>query len=206
MATRWIESGRAKRAMDLLIAVPAFVVLAPVSALVAVLVRWRLGSPILFRQERAGRGAVPIRVPKFRSMTDARDELGRLLPDEERLTTFGAVLRSTSLDELPQLWTVIRGDMSLVGPRPLPTSYVDRYSPDQRRRLEARPGITGWAQVRGRNATDWPVRLAHDVWYVDHASLRLDLRILAMTVVIALRREGVAADGHVTMREFMGES
>ncbi len=206
MTTRWISSGRAKRAVDLALAVPALVVLAPVSALVALAVRRRLGSPVLFRQERAGRGADSIRVPKFRSMTDDRDAVGNLLPDEHRLTAFGAKLRSTSLDELPQLWTVITGDMSLVGPRPLPMAYVDRYSERQRRRLEVRPGITGWAQVNGRNATSWPERLEHDVWYVENASLRLDLRILAMTVTTALRRDGVAADGHVTMQEFTGET
>ncbi len=170
------------------------------------MVRFRLGSPVLFRQERAGRNAARILVPKFRSMSDERDPDGNLLPDDERLTPFGAKLRSTSLDELPQLWTVIKGDMSLVGPRPLPTIYVDRYSPLQRRRLDTRPGITGWAQVNGRNATSWPARLEQDVWYVDHASLRLDLRILALTLKTALRRDGVAAEGHATMREFMGES
>lgn len=206
MTARWISSGRAKRVLDLALAVPAVVLLAPVAAVVAALVRLRLGSPVLFRQQRAGRGARPIRVPKFRSMTDDRDADGRLLADELRLTPFGAKLRSTSLDELPQLWTVIKGDMSLVGPRPLPTAYVDRYSDRQRRRLDARPGITGWAQVNGRNATSWPERLEHDVWYVEHASLRVDLRILLRTVAIAFRRDGVAADDHVTMREFTGES
>ncbi|MFW2334722.1 sugar transferase [Ilumatobacter sp.] len=206
MTTRWISSGRAKRAIDLMLAIPALVVLAPVSAVVACLVRLRLGSPVLFRQERAGRDAAPIRVPKFRSMTDARGPDGELLPDADRLTPFGVLLRSTSLDELPQLWTVVKGDMSLVGPRPLPMVYVDRYSERQRRRLDARPGITGWAQVNGRNATSWPERLEHDVWYVEHASPRVDLRILVLTVRTALRRDGVAAEGHVTMREFMGET
>lgn len=204
VATRWIRSGFGKRAFDLCIAVPAVVLLAPVTAVVAVVVRFKQGSPVLFRQVRAGRNAAPIRVPKFRSMTDERDEDGALLPDDRRLTPFGARLRSTSLDELPQLWTVVKGDMSLVGPRPLPVVYVDRYDDDQRRRLEAKPGITGWAQVNGRNATSWPERLAQDVWYVDHASFALDLRILARTVRAALRREGVRADGHVTMHEFTG--
>jgi lipopolysaccharide/colanic/teichoic acid biosynthesis glycosyltransferase len=138
-------------------------------------------------------------------MTDERDAIGELLPDEQRLTAFGALLRSTSLDELPQLWSVIKGDMSVIGPRPLPMAYVERYSDEQRRRLEAKPGITGWAQVNGRNATGWPERLAQDVWYVDHATLRLDLRILLLTLRTIVRRDGVAADGHVTMREFMGE-
>lgn len=204
MASAWITEGRAKRAIDLLIAVPALVVLAPVTGLVAATVRLRLGSPVLFRQERAGRDATPIDVPKFRSMTDERDEHGDLLPDADRLSPFGARLRASSLDELPQLWSVVRGDMSLVGPRPLPMVYVDRYDSEQRRRLQTRPGITGWAQVNGRNATSWPERLANDVWYVDHASLRLDMRILALTVRTALRRHGVAAEGHVTMPEFTG--
>lgn len=205
MATRWIEHGRGKRLLDLAIAVPAAVLLAPVAVVVAVLVKVRLGAPVVFRQERAGRGGHPIVVAKFRSMTDARDADGALLPDADRLPPFGARLRSTSLDELPQLWSVIRGDMSVVGPRPLPTVYVERYSDEQRRRLEARPGITGWAQVNGRNTTSWPERLAQDVWYVDHAGLALDLRILALTLRAIVRRDGVAADGHVTMHEFRGE-
>lgn len=191
--------------MDLLIAVPAAVALAPVAAVVAASVCGRLGVPVLFRQERAGRSGCRITVLKFRSMSDERGADGVLLPDDRRLTAFGARLRSTSLDELPQLWSVIKGDMSVVGPRPLPMAYVERYSDEQRRRLEAKPGITGWAQVNGRNATGWPERLAQDVWYVDHASFRLDLRILLLTLRTIVRRDGVSADGHVTMREFTGE-
>lgn len=206
MAAAWIESGRAKRLLDLAIAGPALLVTAPLTLVVAAIVRVRLGAPVLFRQERAGLGGHTIRIPKFRSMTDARDECGTLLPDAERLTPFGRRLRSTSLDELPQLWTIVRGDMSLVGPRPLPTAYVDRYSDRQRRRLEARPGLTGWAQVNGRNALDWPERLEHDVWYVDHASLKVDLAILRRTVAMVLRRDGVAAEGEATMAEFTGAS
>lgn len=204
VATSWIRHGVGKRMLDLMLAVPAVVVLSPLAGIVAVAVRLQLGRPVLFRQERAGVGARRIVVPKFRSMTDDRSPTGEPLPDECRLTPFGAWLRSTSLDELPQLWTVIRGDMSLVGPRPLPVEYVERYSPEQLRRLEAKPGITGWAQVNGRNATSWQQRLAQDVWYVDHASPWLDLRILALTVRAAIRRDGVAADGHVTMHEFQG--
>ena len=204
MAAAWIGS-RAKRAFDLAIAVPALVVLSPVAGLVALTVARRLGRPVLFRQARAGRGAVEFRVAKFRTMTDERGSDGELLPDEDRLTPFGAKLRATSLDELPQLWSVVRGDMSLIGPRPLPTRYVERYSAAQRRRLEARPGITGWAQVNGRNDTTWPDRLRHDVWYVDHASWRTDLRILAMTVRTAVSGSGVSASGHATMPEFRGE-
>lgn len=205
MPSQWIVRGRGKRALDLLVSVPALILLSPVAAMVGVLVRLKLGSPVLFRQVRAGKDGVPIVVPKFRTMTDARDERGELLDDAQRLTRFGARLRATSLDELPQLWTVIRGHMSLVGPRPLPTSYVPRYSSLQRRRLEANPGITGWAQVNGRNAVTWPERLSMDVWYVDNASLLLDLRILGRTVRSAIRRDGVTAEGHVTMPEFRGE-
>lgn len=191
--------------MDVLVAGPALVLLAPVVCVTWVMVRFKLGSPVLFRQVRAGRDARPFSLPKFRTMTNDTDTGGNLLPDEERLTSFGARLRSTSVDELPQLWTVFKGDMSLIGPRPLPVAYVARYSSAQRRRLEAKPGITGWAQVNGRNTSPWPERLAMDVWYVDNASFRLDLRILALTVKTAIGRQGVAAPEHVTMHEFTGE-
>lgn len=204
VASTWTVGRLWKRAFDLAVAAPMLVLFAPVAGAVAVLVRLRLGSPILFRQERAGRGGMPILVPKFRSMTDERDSLGELLPDGERLTPFGARLRATSLDELPQLWTVVKGDMSIVGPRPLPMVYVERYNSHQRRRLEAKPGITGWAQINGRNSVSWGERLEMDVWYVDNASLRLDLVILAKTVRSALRRDNVTAEGHPTMPEFMG--
>jgi lipopolysaccharide/colanic/teichoic acid biosynthesis glycosyltransferase len=206
VATRWINVGRTKRLLDLCVAVPALVVLAPVYVVVAAMVRLKFGTPVLFRQERAGQAARPISVPKFRSMTDRRSPDGELLPDEERMTPFSRKLRASSLDELPQLWTVVSGEMSLVGPRPLPTAYVERYSPEQRRRLEAKPGITGWAQVNGRNSTSWPERLGLDVWYVDNASFRLDLKILALTARTAISRHGVAAEGHVTMHEFTGET
>lgn len=204
MAAGWIDS-RGKRALDLAIAIPAMVLAAPIAACVATAVAVRLGRPVTFRQTRSGRGARTMTVTKFRTMTDDRDDDGDLLPDDERLTAFGAKLRASSLDELPQLWSVVTGEMSLIGPRPLPTAYVERYSPEQRRRLEARPGVTGWAQVNGRNATEWPERLRNDVWYVDHASLRLDLRILAMTLRTAISGSGVSASGHVTMPEFRGE-
>lgn len=179
-------------------------VLAPVSALVALAVRVRHGAPIVFRQERAGLLGQVVLVPKFRSMTDERDAAGGLLPDHARLTSFGAKLRATSLDELPQLWTVVKGDMSLIGPRPLPVVYVERYSAEQRHRLDARPGITGWAQVRGRNSTTWSARLADDVWYVEHASLWIDIKILVLTLRTVFRRDGVSAEGHATMPEFTG--
>jgi sugar transferase EpsL len=201
VASRWIESGTLKRLVDVAVAGLALVVLAPAGPLVALAVRVRLGSPVLFRQNRAGRHGVSIAVPKFRSMTDERDADGELLPDDVRLTSFGRKLRATSLDELPQLWTILKGDMSLVGPRPLPVVYVDRR---QRRRLEARPGLTGWAQVHGRNAVGWAERLEFDVWYVENASLRLDLTVARRTVAMVLRRDGVSADGEATMSEFMG--
>jgi lipopolysaccharide/colanic/teichoic acid biosynthesis glycosyltransferase len=205
VTSRWIRSGAGKRAVDVLLAGPALLILSPIVALMWLAVRTKLGKPALFRQIRAGRNANPIVVPKFRTMTNDVDADGNLLPDELRLTPFGARVRALSLDELPQFLTVLKGEMSLVGPRPLPTAYVDRYSAEQLRRLDAKPGITGWAQVNGRNSTSWAERLSLDVWYVDNASLWLDLKILAMTVKTAARREGVAAPEHVTMHEFTGE-
>jgi lipopolysaccharide/colanic/teichoic acid biosynthesis glycosyltransferase len=159
---------------------------------------------VLFRQERAGRHGRPFVLTKLRTMTDERGPDGALLPDADRLPVFGSFLRSTSLDELPELVHVLRGEMSLVGPRPLPTTYLDRYSTRQARRHEVRPGITGWAQVNGRNAAGWAERLEMDVWYVDHRSLRLDLRILWRTLRVVASREGVAGDGSATMTEFLG--
>ena len=200
----WLR-GRTKRAIDVVGASVALLITAPVTAAVALAVRWRLGRPVLFRQERAGQDARPITVVKFRTMSGARDADGVLLPDEQRLDRFGRVLRATSLDELPQLWSVVRGDMSLVGPRPLPIVYVERYSAEQRRRLAARPGITGWAQVNGRNAVDWAERLAMDVWYVDNAGFLLDVKLVLRTVSVVLGRRGVSAEDHVTMHEFTGD-
>lgn len=201
----WHESP-VKRAADLVIAASLAVVAAPIVFLVAIGVRLRLGSPVLFRQQRAGRLGRAIVVTKFRSMTDETGPDGSLLSDDQRLTPFGRMLRSTSLDELPQLWSILSGDMSLIGPRPLPMAYVDRYSPRQRRRLEAKPGLTGWAQVHGRNAVDWPERLELDVEYVENSSWSMDLGILARTVAIVLRRRGVSADGVATMDEFVGQT
>jgi sugar transferase EpsL len=201
----WLESPT-RRLLDVVLAGVAAVVLSPVVIVVAVLVRRAHGSPVVFRQLRAGKGARPIEVTKFRTMTNDRRADGTLLPDEERLTPLGRRLRSSSLDELLQLRSVLKGDMSLIGPRPLPMAYVDRYSPEQRRRLDARPGITGWAQVNGRNALSWPDKLAYDVWYVDHASPRVDAEILLRTILSVVRRDGVSADGHATMPEFMGET
>lgn len=195
-----------KRLLDLCLAVPASVALAPVAAAVAAVVRVRLGSPVLFRQVRPGLAGEPFELVKFRSMNDARDSHGRLLPDAMRLTPFGLWLRATSLDELPTLWNVLRGDMSLVGPRPLLLQYLGRYSSRQRRRLEARPGITGWAQINGRNACTWDEKFENDVYYVDHVSLALDARILLTTVWKVVRREGISAPGEATMPEFMGQT
>jgi len=193
-----------KRLLDLMITIPLLVVLSPVQLLIALLVRRSLGAPVLFRQPRTGRHGVRFTMLKFRTMTDATDVDGRLLADEHRLTHFGNLLRRTSLDELPELMNVLRGDMSLVGPRPLLVRYLDRYTPEQLRRHDVMPGITGWAQVNGRNAVDWETRFAMDIWYVTHQSLRLDIRILLLTLRQVFRREGINQEGHVTMTEFMG--
>jgi lipopolysaccharide/colanic/teichoic acid biosynthesis glycosyltransferase len=193
-----------KRVLDVTIASVLLVTLAPVMVVVAVLVRARLGSPVLFSQERPGLHGRPFTLRKFRTMTDRRGPDGALLPDEQRLPRLGRVLRATSLDELPELWNVVRGDMSLVGPRPLLTSYLDRYTPEQARRHEVRPGITGWAQVNGRNEVPWQQRFELDVWYVEHRSLRVDLAILWRTVTSVARREGISGEGTVTMQPFTG--
>lgn len=199
----WYRHG-GKRAVDLLVAVPVFVLTLPVMLVVGLLVRLQLGSPVLFTQTRPGIGGKPFQIIKFRTMTDAVDPRGQLLPDAERLPRFGAALRSTSLDELPELWNVIRGDMSLVGPRPLLMEYLPRYSAEQARRHEVRPGVTGWAQVNGRNNAPWPQRLAMDVWYVDNLSLGRDLQILWRTLLSVVRRADVSEEGHVTAKAFMG--
>ncbi len=193
-----------KRLFDLVLTGLLLVLLSPILVGLAIAVRRRLGSPVLFRQQRPGLRGQPFMLRKFRTMTDARDAQGQLLPDAERLTPFGAFLRSTSLDELPELLNVLAGDMSLVGPRPLLMRYLQRYSPEQSRRHEVRPGVTGWAQVNGRNALSWEEKFDLDVWYVDHLSLLLDLRILFATFVTTVRREGISHADQVTMPEFMG--
>lgn len=193
-----------KRLLDILISAIALVVLGPAMAVLAFCVAGRLGRPVLFTQDRPGLDGKMFRLYKFRTMTDARGGDGELHSDSERLTPFGRVLRSTSLDELPEFWNVLKGDMSLVGPRPLLVEYLDRYTPDQARRHEVRPGITGLAQVSGRNELSWEERFELDVWYVDNHTLWLDLKILAMTVWKAIRREGVSSPGHATMPEFTG--
>jgi len=194
-----------KRSMDIFGALFGLIFLSPLFLAVALLVRHKLGSPVIFRQERAGKKGKPFVIYKFRTMTDERDEDGNLLPDEKRLTKFGAFLRSTSIDELPELWNVLKGEMSLVGPRPLHMRYIERYSPEQARRLEIRPGMTGWAQVNGRNALTWEKKFKFDVWYVNNFSLFLDNKILFLTIKKVIKREGISKEGHVTTVEFHGE-
>lgn len=197
--------GALKRLFDLVIASFALLLLFPVLLLVAWLVHRRLGSPVLFRQVRPGLHGKPFEMVKFRTMRDAVDTEGNALPDAERLTPFGRFLRSTSLDELPELWNVIKGDMSLVGPRPLLMEYLPLYSAEQARRHEVRPGITGWAQVNGRNAVSWPEKFALDIWYVDNRSLLLDIRILLLTMKKVFVREGISAEGQATASRFTGD-
>ncbi len=193
-----------KRIFDLALSIPGFLLLSPIIALISLYVRIQLGSPVLFRQIRPGLHARPFTIYKFRTMTDDRDQNGNLIPDAQRLTRLGRFLRVSSLDELPELWNVIKGDMSLVGPRPLLMQYLDRYTDEQIRRHEVKPGITGWAQVNGRNAITWEEKFQLDVWYVDNWSLWLDLKILGMTVLKILRREGINQPGQATMEEFKG--
>jgi sugar transferase EpsL len=193
-----------KRLLDLLLTGLGLVVISPILLLIAVLIRWRLGSPVLFRQIRPGYKGQLFAVYKFRTMAEIRDEQGALLPDEQRLSRLGRILRSFSLDELPEFLNVLRGEMSVVGPRPLLVQYLERYSPEQARRHEVLPGITGWAQVNGRNALTWEDKFRFDVWYVDHWSFWLDLKILRMSVWKVLTREGINQPGHVTAGEFVG--
>jgi lipopolysaccharide/colanic/teichoic acid biosynthesis glycosyltransferase len=193
-----------KRGFDLITAGVALVVLSPVMIVTAAVLAWDLGFPVLFQQLRPGLHGRPYRLYKFRTMRELRDATGRLLPDAERLTPVGKFVRRLSLDELPQLWNVLRGDMSLVGPRPLLMAYLDRYTPEQARRHEVRPGITGWAQVNGRNANSWDHKLDLDIWYVNNCSFALDLKILAMTLIQMFRGQGISASGHETMPEFRG--
>ena len=193
-----------KRTFDLLVSLILLILLSPVMLVIAVLVRIKLGRPVLFSQERPGLHGRLFRLYKFRTMRDARGADDRLLPDEERLTKFGRFLRASSLDELPELFIVLKGEMSLVGPRPLLIAYLERYTPEQARRHEVLPGITGWAQVNGRNALSWESKFKLDVWYVDNRSFWLDLKILFLTLWKALKREGISAPGSATAPEFMG--
>ncbi|MCD1648049.1 sugar transferase [Marinobacter adhaerens] len=193
-----------KRAFDLIVSVSALVALLPVLLVTAILVRFKLGSPIFFRQTRPGRDGKPFKMVKFRTMLDAVDKEGKPLPDQLRMTSFGSFLRATSLDELPELWNVIKGDMSLVGPRPLLMEYLPLYSEEQFRRHNVRPGVTGWAQVNGRNAISWEDKFKLDAWYVDNQSIWLDLKILFLTVKKVLVRDGISGEGEVTMSKFTG--
>ena len=193
-----------KRIIDILAATIGLLVLSPLLASVALATSLKLGRPVIFRQQRPGRYGKSFTMLKFRTMTDARDSDGRLLPDSERLTGFGRFLRATSLDELPELINVLKGDMSLVGPRPLLVQYLDRYTPEQGRRHEVKPGITGWAQINGRNTLSWEEKFSLDVWYVEHVSLWLDIYILFVTVWKVLRREAINQSSHTTMTEFRG--
>lgn len=194
-----------KRIFDFTVALIVLVVLAFPLLLLALLIRHKLGRPVLFRQIRPGLRGAPFVMVKFRTMTDEKDASGSLLPDAQRLTPFGRFLRSSSLDELPELWNVLHGEMSLVGPRPLLMEYLPLYSPEQARRHEVRPGITGWAQINGRNAIGWADKFALDVWYVEHRSLWLDVRILWLTVRRVLERNGISAAGEATMSKFEGD-
>ena len=194
-----------KRLLDVVLVVSSAPLWVPLLVAVAIAVRLRIGSPIFFIQQRPGLGARPFELIKFRTMTDERDTSGTLLPDARRLTRFGRLLRSTSLDELPELWNVLRGDMSLVGPRPLLTHYLPLYSPRQRRRHEVRPGLTGIAQVSGRNSLPWPERLEMDVQYVERCSFALDAHILWKTLLAVVSREGISGPGEATVRYFSGE-
>jgi lipopolysaccharide/colanic/teichoic acid biosynthesis glycosyltransferase len=198
------SSGAGKRTIDVLFSSLSLVALSPALALIAILIRITIGKPILFRQTRPGLFSKPFALLKFRTMRDALDIAGRPLPDADRVTVVGNWLRKLSLDELPQLWNVLRGEMSLVGPRPLLMEYLPRYTPEQARRHEVKPGITGWAQVNGRNALTWPEKFDYDVWYVDHQSLWMDLKILFLTLWKALKREGISQPGHATVPEFTG--
>jgi lipopolysaccharide/colanic/teichoic acid biosynthesis glycosyltransferase len=195
---------RAKRVLDVTVAAAGLAVTSPITATVAIAIRFRLGSPVIFRQVRPGKDGAPFTLYKFRTMRDAVDRHGHPLSDEERLTPLGRTLRRFSLDELPQLVNVLHGDISLVGPRPLLMEYLPRYTPAQARRHEVRPGITGWAQVNGRNAISWEQKFAYDVWYVEHWSLWLDLKILWRTASAVARREGISSPGAATMPVFTG--
>ena len=194
-----------KRIFDILLAGVLFGMLSPLFVVIAIAIRVKLGSPIIFRQVRPGLGGELFTMVKFRSMLDAKYADGKLLPDAERLTKFGRFLRASSLDELPELWNVLRGEMSMVGPRPLLVEYLPLYSAEQARRHNVRPGITGWAQVNGRNALSWDEKFKLDVWYVEHQSLLIDIKILLLTVVSVFKKSGINNDGHATMPMFSGK-
>jgi sugar transferase EpsL len=195
-----------KRLLDLILTAVAIPLLLPIGLLIALLVRILLGESVIFRQQRPGLHGKPFYILKFRTMTNAVDREGKLLPDSVRLTSFGRFLRSTSLDELPELLNVLKGEMSLVGPRPLLMHYLDLYSPEEMRRHEVKPGITGWAQVNGRNEILWKEKFALDLWYIDHHSFWLDMRVIALTFLKVFKREGISQRGHATIEEFRGNT
>lgn len=195
-----------KRLLDLGVSLIFLSLFFPVYLVIAIMVRKRIGSPVLFRQERAGLNGKPFTIYKFRTMTEQKDEKGNLLPDEKRLVPFGLFLRRTSLDEIPEFFNVLKGEMSLVGPRPLLVEYMERYSPEQKRRHLVKPGITGWAQVNGRNNISWEEKFEYDLWYVDNWNVLVDLKILFITVLKVFKREGINAEGYATMPEFKGET
>lgn len=195
-----------KRIFDIVVSLIALILLSPVIAITAFLIKVKIGTPVIFTQERPGLNGEPFRVYKYRSMTDERDINGELLADNVRLTSFGKVIRKLSLDELPQLWNVLKGNMSFVGPRPLLMEYMDLYNENQLKRHDVRPGITGWAQVNGRNTITWEKKFEFDVWYVEHQSFWLDMKILFMTVLKVFKSEGISQDGQVTMTKFQGSS
>ena len=193
-----------KRALDILLSGLALIVLSPVLLVTAILVRIKLGSPVIFHQDRPGKDGEIFRLYKFRSMTDEKDENGKLLPDEVRLTKFGRVLRATSLDELPELWNILRGDMSIVGPRPLLVKYLPLYNEEQKHRHDVLPGLTGWAQVNGRNAISWEEKFEYDVWYVQNISFAVDVKAVFLTVKKVFCREGISAEDSAPMEAFKG--
>ncbi|EJG2187669.1 sugar transferase [Citrobacter freundii] len=193
-----------KRLLDIIISFCALIILSPLLLYLAYKIKVKIGSPVLFKQQRPGLNGKPFNMVKFRTMRDAYDKDGNPLPDNERMTFFGTKLRNMSLDELPELWNVLRGDMSLVGPRPLLMQYLSLYNTKQMRRHEVRPGITGWAQVNGRNSISWQEKFDLDVWYIDNHSLLLDLKILLLTIQKAYKRDGISAEGHVTVEPFRG--
>jgi sugar transferase EpsL len=201
-----VASRALKRMLDILVSLVGIVVLSPVFVVIGLLVALDLGRPVLFVQERIGLHGKPFVLYKYRTMRNAMSRSGELMPDAQRLTKFGRILRSTSLDELPELLNVLVGQMSLVGPRPLLPEYLDRYTPEQARRHEVKPGITGWAQVNGRNALTWEERFKLDVWYADNWSILLDVKILFMTITTVIRRDGISSEGHATMPEFRGSA
>jgi len=195
-----------KRTLDLILVISGLLILLPFLICIAVAIRFKLGVPVFFRQDRTGINGKPFKLYKFRTMTHSRDNEGNLLPDEKRLTSFGRFLRATSLDELPEFFNVLKGDMSIVGPRPLLPEYIPLYTKEQNRRHEVKPGITGWAQVNGRNAISWEEKFKLDVWYVDHQSFWLDMKILFLTIVKVFKREGINQSEQITMKKFNGDS